>query len=117
MRIEIITGIGEDASGIPLLPREQADATDHVLAQSSSLFGGVSATHGIGAWLNPAGKLVKELNLTLVVHADGADAHAKAEQLAEIVREAFRQHSVLLTASETIAAPQFITSDDAIAVG
>lgn len=98
-RIAFGIGVGEDRNGDPLDDLEARTA--HALRVVADAFGGVIATRGQGAWLDPeSGRLITEDGLILT--ADTSDnnrqsVHATANNTAEILRQIFYQNAIRVT--------------------
>lgn len=116
MQVSITVGIGQDSAGLPIPVGHQVEALHHCIAQASNLFGGCTANQGLGGWVDDNGKLIVEPSVTFSILSDAIDVQDKAEQFAEICREAYNQTSVLLTVSKP-ALVKFLTGADAVPVG
>lgn len=98
-RIAFGIGIGEDRNGEPL--GDLSARTAHALRVVADAFGGVVATKGQGAWLEPeSGRLITEDGLILTADTSDDDeqsVHAIADNIAEILRQIFYQTTIRVT--------------------
>jgi hypothetical protein len=93
-RITYYIGTGQDAYGHPIT---DADAlTRESIAYLSHAWGGVSAHHGVGGWIDPDGRLVTEPELTLTSLSSGEPDRERAKATAEYLRQLWGQQSVIV---------------------
>lgn len=103
MRYEIGFGIGFDRHNQRIDPVQQAEAIKLILVEAAGMFGGCNLVQGQGAWIDPAGTLVVEQSVTLVIDTAGRSTEfgeadtVKIGKLATFIGRLLNQHSVHLT--------------------
>ena len=110
-RIAFGIGIGEDRNGDPLADIKAR--TSHALRVVADAFGGVVATRGQGAWLEPAsGRLITEDSLILMADIIDVDptggpreqsVRIQADKVADTLRQIFYQTAVRVTILPLVA--------------
>lgn len=104
-KVAFIVGQGFDQHGNPLV--DKTNRLKAVLTHIAKTYGGYSLVKGEGGWINPAGKLVEEPNISITVYSDlniSAVHQATAEQLAVT----FNQESVLLVRDTVPVIVEFV---------
>lgn len=92
-RISIITGVGEDASGVVLAKDTVENGLNRIRTRLSQEAGGFTESSVNGGWLNGDGRVVTEPGRRFEILAPTAD---RAMDYARIVGTELHQNSVAL---------------------
>ena len=103
--LSIIVATGYRADGCPLHPAERERATARADAYAADMFGGFTRHDTTGAGRDAYGRIVHEPGLCylILIPEFGEAEQAKARELAQLLRRAFQQNAVLLTAAPVAA--------------
>ena len=120
-RITITAGIGYDRNGAALHAQDVQQALAGIRATLARAFGGYTEAETVGGWINGAGELVTEPGRRWVALADlrRDEARQAARAVADYVRDALQQESVLIeldtSTAEFRTAPVTTTADESAA--
>lgn len=99
----ITAGIEFDADNNPLSEERQGMALAIARATLAKEYGGYTETRSMGGWINDEGILITEAGRQWTISGESATletAQQKANKVAETIREAFHQASVIASVIE-----------------
>ena len=100
-KVTFIIGKGFEKDGTPIVPHIQENRTKQTFKAVAKAFGGYTATHCFGGWIDDKGELVEETSLKIECLTDIPNVQSISETLAFSFAALWNQDCVVLEISNT----------------